>query len=127
MAAAVTGVDTVGEGVYELGKAVVVLEGRLDDGTVDLFLHVYGVPMYRPPVLVEVADKAGYAAIEVVRGLVVGPEVGVPVAAEANLQALVKIGHLLETLGEHAKVVIYVLEYLRVGHEGDDCARLAIA
>ena len=65
-----------------LVEAVVILERRLDQRAVDLLLCVDRVVVTDLPTLVQVANEAGDAAVEVVRDLVVGPQVQVPVAAE---------------------------------------------
>ena len=113
----------------ELGEAVVVLHRHLDDGVIDLLFHIDRVGVDYGALLVEAADEAGNAALEVVGYLVVGPEVFVsaPVAAECDFQALVEICHFLEALAQHIEVVGEVLEYLDVGHERDGGAGLAAA
>ena len=113
------GVYAVGVAVDVLYEAVVVLQGGLYLGAVDKLLDVDWVLVDYTPGLVEAADEAGYAALEVVGDLVIGPQVGMPVAQEGDLEALVQIGHLPEPLAQRIVVVLHRAEYARVGHEGD--------
>ena len=71
--APVDGVDAVGERVDELCEAVIVLHRHLDDGIVDLLLHINGVRVDDGALLVQAAHETGYAALEVVSYFVVGP------------------------------------------------------
>ena len=119
MRPAVHGVHAVGERVNHLVEAVVVLQRRLHDSAVlDALLDVDGLLVQRLARLVQVADEAADAAVEVVRHFVVRPAVGVVEAAEAYLKPLVEIRHLLEALREGVEVVFEVVEDLLVGQEG---------
>ncbi len=112
MAAAVDGVDAVGEAEHGLREAVVVLEGGLDHGSVDGALDVDGLGVNDLSFAVEAADEAGDPALEV--------EVDLSVLAfvsEVDPDALCEIGHLPEALGEDGEVVVYFLEDLFVGQE----------
>ncbi len=114
MAAAVDGVDAVGEAEGRLREGVVVLEGRLYRRAVLLVLDVDRPRLEDRPLPVQVAHEALDAAVKAERQLLV-----VPLVPEADPDALDQIGALPEALGEGGEIIVQLAEDLGVGHEGD--------
>ncbi len=117
VAAAVDGVDAVGEGEGGLGEAVVVLDRGLDRGVVDLALDVDRAGVEDFAVVVQVADEAGDAAFEVEVHLAV-----VALVDEVDPDALGQVGVLAEALDERLEVVVEGVEDLAVRQEAGDGA-----
>src|SRR4030042_1837984 len=72
MAASVYGIYAVGKAKSRFGKAMVVLQGYFYNGAVRGAGYVNGQAVEDWPVLIETADKAGYAAFEEERCLLGG-------------------------------------------------------
>ena len=123
MAAALFGVDAVGERKDGFVDAVVILHRHLDGGVVDGLFVVERQGLHHPAVAVDIADEVGDAAVEVVGALAVAITFGgVPGAVEADFQPFVQIGDRLEMGGEQVEIVVDFGEDFRVGAEGDDGA-----
>src|SRR4030065_2577149 len=105
MAASVYGIDAVGEAKRRFRKAVIVLQGYFYDSAVHCAGYVDGLAMEDLPVLIEPADKAGYAAFEEKRCLPVGSLV-----FEADFQVLIQKSQLFEALAYGIKIVVNLTE-----------------
>jgi len=112
VAAAVDGVDGVGEAERGLREAVVVLERRLDRRAIALLFRVDGPRLEDDALAVEVTHEALDAALEVEREIA-----AVALVEEANPDALDQVGALAQTLGERREVVVELGEDLAIGQE----------
>ena len=117
MAAAVDGVDGVGEAKCRLGEAVVVLERGFDGRAVGLLVDVDRPRLEDDALAVEVADEALNAAFEVERELAV-----VALVEDADPDAFNQVGALAQSLRERHEIVVELSEDLGIGQEGDSRA-----
>ena len=111
--AALGRVDRVGERVDAVGEIGVVLQRHLDGHPVDLPVEIERQRLQHIVVAVEEAHVGLDAALEVEVDLAVGRRVAL--VAEADPQALVQIGDLAETVGQHIELVVERLHHVVVG------------
>ena len=117
MGAALDRVDGVRKCDHVLYERVVVLEGDLDLGAFDLAVDVERRDVHDRLVAVQGADEGDDAALEVKRARVAEDLVG-----ERDLEALVQVGHLAQTVEDDVTVEPGLGEDLWVGPEPDDGA-----
>src|SRR5579859_8085570 len=117
VAAALDGVDGVGEREHVLDERVVVLQRDLDLGALDLALDVERRRVDHHLAAIQGAHERDDAALEVegVRHVEV-------LVGERDLEPLVEVGHLAEAVLDDLAVELRVREDLRVGPEPDDGA-----
>ena len=115
--AALDRVDGVRKCDHVLYERVVVLEGDLDLGAFDLAVDVERRDVHDRLVAVQGADEGDDAALEVKRARVAEDLVG-----ERDLEALVQVGHLAQTVEDDVTVEPGLGEDLWVGPEPDDGA-----
>ena len=119
VAAAIDGVDAVGERERGLREAVVVLDGDLHRSTVHLPLDVDRPGVDHLAVVVQVTDEAGDAAIEEEVDLAV-----ISLVDEMDPDALRQVGDFTEMLGQRLEIVVELRKDLAVGQETGDGAGL---
>ena len=117
--AAVGGVDGVGERVHRFHVLRGVLDGRLHQDVVDLFLHVDRI-VEGLAGLVQVADEGGDAPLEVEVDLLGGRRAFVH---EFDVQPPGEEGDFPEALGQDVEAVLQHLEDFRVPQESHARAR----
>jgi hypothetical protein len=111
---AVCRIDAVSKAKDGLGKAVVILKGRLDHGAVDCFGDIDGGAVTDFPVPVKVADEAVNPTLKI-EGLF---QV-LFFIVQAQLQLLIEIGYFPQALAEGVKIVADPVEYPFIGEEGN--------
>ena len=117
MRAALGRVDVVGEAEHVLDEALVVLQGHLDGGAVDLAFDVDRGRVYNTFAVVQMLDEGDDPALEVER-----VRVARLLIVEDDLEALIEEGHLPQPVPDQLAVEGCIREHLVVRPEADDGA-----